>query len=89
MNHKIEFLVGAPLSLELRQLVLDPRGDAPIAIRPAAPVEAKDFVPVPLPSSPTESAIQIELRSGAKRLSLRWPASQARECSVLLQALMK
>ena len=60
------------------------RGDAPIAIRSSSSstVEgAEGFVPVSLTSSPTESMIQIELRSGAKRVSLRWPASQARECA--------
>jgi transposase len=69
------------------------RGNAPIAIRPsgsdAVPASPEGFVPVSLSASPTESMIQIELRSGAKRLSLRWPASQAHECSLLLQALMK
>jgi transposase len=69
------------------------RGNAPIAIRPsrsdAVPASAEGFVPISLSSSSTESMIQIELRSGAKRLSLRWPASQARECALLLQALMK
>ena len=69
------------------------RGDAPIAIRSSSSstVEGAEggFVPVSLTSSPTESMIQIELRSGAKRVSLRWPASQARECALLLQALMK
>jgi len=69
------------------------RGDAPIAIRSAEPsgaaAEASGFVPVSLSSSPAESQIQIELRDGAKRLSLRWPASQARECALLLRALMK
>jgi transposase len=62
------------------------RGDAPIAIRSAEP---SGFVPVSLSSSSAESQIQIELRDGAKRLSLRWPASQARECALLLRALMK
>jgi hypothetical protein len=33
--------------------------------------------------------LQIELRSGAKRVSLQWPASQARECALLLRVLMK
>lgn len=69
------------------------RGDAPIAIRTAEPspaaAEVGGFVPVPLTSSSAESQIQIELRDGAKRLSLRWPASQARECALLLRALMK
>ena len=67
------------------------RGDAPIAIRSAEPsaAEGVGFVPVPLASSPAESQIQIELRDGAKRLSLRWPASQARECALLLRVLMK
>ena len=67
------------------------RGDAPIAIRSAEPSApgAGGFVPVPLTSSLAESQIQIELRDGAKRLSLRWPASQARECALLLRALMK
>jgi transposase-like protein len=68
-------------------------GKAPIAIRSSGsstvPEGAAGFVPVPLPSSPTESMIQIELRKGAKRVSLRWPASQARECALLLRALMK
>lgn len=67
------------------------RGDAPIAIRSAEPsaAEGGGFVPVPLSSSSAESQIQIELRDGAKRLSLRWPASQARERALLLRALMK
>ena len=69
------------------------RGDAPIAIRSSrsntVSEGAEGFVPVSLASSPTESMIQIELRNGAKRLSFRWPASQARECAVLLRALMK
>lgn len=69
------------------------RGDAPIAIRPAKPSQAPDltggFVPVSLSSGSTESVIQIELRSRTKRLSLRWPASQARECALLLRTLMK
>jgi transposase len=67
------------------------RGDAPIAIRSGEPSDAAaaagGFVPVSLSSSSAE--IQIELRDGAKRLSLRWPASQARECALLLRALMK
>jgi len=69
------------------------RGDAPIAVRPSkpspAPANADGFLLVSLPSGPSESPIRIELRSGAKRLSLRCPASQARECTLLLRALMK
>jgi transposase len=69
------------------------RGDAPIAIRSCEPSDAAaaagGFVPVSLSSSSAESQIQIELRDGARRLSLRWPASQARECALLLRALMK
>ena len=68
------------------------RGDAPIAIRPAAAmqpsVNADEFVPISLPSSSAEGPIQIELRNGAKRLTLRWPAAHARECALLLRALM-
>lgn len=69
------------------------RGDAPIAIRPASPsagpAEADGFIPVSLSSSTTDGPIQIELRAGAKRLTLQWPASQAQACAVLLRALMK
>ena len=69
------------------------RGDAPIAIRPAKmsalPAEAGGFIPVSLPASASESPIQIELRVGAKRLTLQWPTSQAQACAMLLRALMK
>jgi transposase len=69
------------------------RGDAPIAIRSSRSNTVSEgaggFVPVSLASSPTECMIQIELRNGAKRVSLRWPASQARECALLPRALMK
>jgi transposase len=69
------------------------RGDAPIAIRSAEPSRMADneagFVPVSLSSGPMESQIHIELRVGSKRLSLQWPASQARECALVLRALMK
>ena len=77
----------------LRRWVLDAeRGNAPIAIRSPSstmPQSAEGFVPVSLSSSPPESVIQIELHSGAKRVSLQWPASQACECALLLPALMK
>jgi transposase len=69
------------------------RGDAPIAIRPAkpsaVPAEGEGFIPVPLPPRAADGAIQIELRMGAKRLTLQWPASQAQACAMLLRALMK
>src|SRR3984885_12430111 len=68
------------------------RGDAPIAIRSMAPSMAptgsEQFMPVTLPAGATESPIQIEFRSGKKRLSVKWPASQAQECALLLRALM-
>lgn len=69
------------------------RGDAPIAIRPAAPTQPSGntdgFVPISRPTGSADGPIQIELRSGAKRLTLQWPASFARECALLLRALMK
>jgi transposase len=69
------------------------RGDAPIAIRPAnstaLAAESDGFIPVSLPASAPDSPIQIELRVGAKRLTLQWPASQAQACALLLRALMK
>jgi transposase len=69
------------------------RGNAPIAIRPAepsvVPAELGGFIPVPLPCSAPDGAIKIELRVGAKRLTLQWPASQAQACAVLLRALMR
>ena len=52
------------------------------------PEDADGFVPVTLSSTLTESVIQI-VRNSAKRVSLRWPASQARECALMLRALMK
>ena len=68
-------------------------GDAPIAIMPAKSsavlAEAGGFIPVSVPSGADDSPIKIELRVGAKRLTLQWPASQAQACAVLLRALMK
>jgi transposase-like protein len=84
---------GLNASLLRRWVQEAERGDAPIAIRSTGsstvPGGADGFLPVSLSSPPTESTIQIELRKGAKRVRLRWPASQARECALLLQALMK
>ena len=69
------------------------RGDAPIAIRPVNTStvcpEAESFIPVALPSTVPDRPIQVELRIGAKRLTLQWPASQAQACAMLLRALMK
>jgi transposase len=69
------------------------RNKTPIAIRPTAPSmvneSAESFVPVELPSSPTESVIRVELRRKGRSMSLQWPASAARECALLLRELMK
>jgi transposase len=70
----------------------DRRG-RPIAIRSKAPSVAiensESFVPVALPSSPTESVIRVELRRKGRSMILQWPASAARECALLLRELMK
>jgi hypothetical protein len=50
---------------------------------------AESFVPVALPSSPTESVIRVELRRKGRSMSMQWPASAARECALLLRELMK
>ena len=84
---------GLNANLVRRWVQAAERGDAPIAIRPAAPTlasgNAEGFLPISLPSGVPEGPIQIKLRNGAKRLTLQWPASLAQECALLLRALMK
>jgi transposase len=54
---------------------------------PRASVESSSggFVPVPLVSSSSESAIRIELRSSSGVVIVLWPVSAASECAALLR----
>jgi transposase len=69
------------------------RSGNPIAIRPTAPSMAVDgveaFIPVALPSTPTEGMIRIEVRRRGGAVSVEWPASVAHECALLLRELMR
>jgi transposase len=69
------------------------RSGRPIAIRTTAPSVAiegsESFVPVALPSNPTEGTIRIEVRRKGRSISIEWPASAAHECALLLRELMK
>jgi transposase-like protein len=66
---------------------------APIAIQGTVPVMATEssesFIPVPMPASPTEGPIRVEVRRKGRSVSIEWPASAARECALLLKELMK
>lgn len=69
------------------------RSGRPIAIRTTAPSVAiegsESFVPVALPSNPTEGTIRIEVRRKGRSIGIEWPASAAHECALLLRELMK
>jgi len=69
------------------------RNRNPIAIRTTAPsarIESSEsFVPVSLPSNPTEGVIRIEVRRRGGTVSVEWPASAGHECALLLRELMR
>jgi transposase-like protein len=69
------------------------RSGRPIAIRATAPSVAiengEGFVPVALPSNPSEGTIRIEVRRRGGTVSVEWPASAAHECALLLRELMR
>jgi transposase len=68
------------------------RSGIPIAIRNSASnlVEGgQTFVPVPLPSNPTDAAIRIKVRRRGGTVIVEWPASAAHECALLLRELMR
>lgn len=69
------------------------RSGTPIAIRPTAPSiaieQAEHFMPVPLSSTSTEIAIHIEVRRRGRKVTMRWPASAARECAQLMKELLR
>jgi transposase len=84
---------GLNANLLRRWVAQAERGKAPIAIRPTAPSEAissaESFLPVTLPSSPTEDAIRIKIRRRGRIVSIEWPASAAHQCALLLRELMR
>jgi transposase len=69
------------------------RSGRPIAIRSTVPNGAiesgESFVPVVLPSSPTEGTIRIAVRRKGRTVSIEWPASAAHDCALLLRELMR
>jgi hypothetical protein len=69
------------------------RSGIPIAIRGSATSLAVEggqhFVPVPLPSTPTDGAIRIKVRRRGGTVIIEWPASAAHECALLLRELMR
>ncbi len=67
------------------------RRNAPIAIRPTMPefASAEGFVPVTLPTSPTDGIIRIEVRRKGRSISIEWPACAAHECALLLRELAR
>ena len=77
----------------LRRWVKEAERSGPIAIRGSASSLAieggQNFVPVPLPSNPTDAAIRIKVRRRGGTVSIEWPASAAHECALLLRELMR
>jgi len=69
------------------------RSGIPIAIRGSASsiqVEGgQNFVPVQLPSNPTDAAIRIRVRRRGGTVIVEWPASAAHECALLLRELIR
>jgi transposase len=69
------------------------RSGIPIAIRNSASSLAveggQNFVPVPLPSNPTDAAIRIKVRRRGGTVIVEWPASAAHECALLLRELIR
>ena len=47
------------------------------------------FIPVALPSTPTDGVIRIEVRRRGGVVSVEWPASVAHECALVLRELMR
>ena len=50
---------------------------------------AKGFVPIALTSSAVDSVIRIEVRRGSSTVSVQWPVTAARECTLLLRELVR
>ena len=69
------------------------RSGIPIAIRSSTSSHAveggQNFVPVQLPSHPSDGAIRIKVRRRGGTVSIEWPASAAHECALLLRELMR
>jgi transposase len=69
------------------------RSGRPIAIRsttPSVEIETTEsFLPVPVPSSPKDGVIRVEVRRRGRRVSVEWPASAAHECALWLRELTK
>jgi len=69
------------------------RSGRPIAIRPTVPEvaleNAEGFVPVALPSRPTDGTIRIVVRRKGRTVSIEWPASAAHDCALLLRELVR
>ena len=63
--------------------------DTKLGVKPGNREAAESFVPVPLPSNPTDGAIRIEVRRRGGTVSIEWPASAAHECALLLRELMR
>jgi hypothetical protein len=69
------------------------RSGIPIAIQGSASSLAieggRNFVPVSLPSNPSDAAIRIKVRRRGGTVIVEWPASAAHECALLLRELIR
>ena len=79
----------------LRRWVADHETQAPDAVTPAGkkmPIQQVGFVPLQLNLPDTAAStpdIVIETRRGAARVTVRWPASAATECTTWLQGWLR
>ena len=75
----------------LRRWVVEAERTGSVPVSPhRVPVQSSGgFVPVPLMSSPAETAIRIELRSSLGVVIVQWPVSAASECAALLRELTR
>jgi transposase len=64
-------------------------GSVPVSAHRAPVDGGSGFVPVPLISSPAESAIRAELRSSSGVVIVQWPVLAASECAALLRELTR